>query len=176
MKSAQCSVRGRHCQLNINHGSDQLNCSTLSKYHNYILTRSWLAHKPSLSQVELWGPQEWQQADLQCRQSFVERSTPISWCMLCCSFSKQDSKSVWTWDPRISRVFLWHWWHWHCNWNCLHLQDRRQDILTEDSSSTTTGNVIVDRSLSKYVVRALPSIADISLSFCSAHLSKIIRN
>ena len=103
-------------------------------------------------------------------------STPISSCMLCCSFSKQDSKSVWTWDPRISRVFLWHWWHWHCNWNCLHLQDRRQDILTEDSSSTTTGNVIVDRSLSKYVVRALPSIADISLSFCSAHLSKIIRN
>ena len=31
-------------------------------------------------------------------------------------------------------------------------------------------------SLSKYVVRELPSIADISLSFCSAHLSKIIRN
>ena len=52
--------------------------------------------------------------------------------------------------------------------------DMRQDILTEDSS--TTGTVIVDRSLSKYVVRALPSIADISLSFCSAHLSKIIRN
>ena len=52
--------------------------------------------------------------------------------------------------------------------------DMRQDILTEDSS--TTGTVIVDRSLSKYVVRALPSIADISLSFCSAHLTKIIRN
>ena len=43
-------------------------------------------------------------------------------------------------------------------------------------SVCTTGNVIVDRSLSKYLVRELPSIADISLSFCSAHLSKIIRN
>ena len=31
-------------------------------------------------------------------------------------------------------------------------------------------------SLSKYVVRELPSIADISLSSGSAHLSKIIRN
>ena len=57
-----------------------------------------------------------------------------------------------------------------------HEADMRQDILTEDSSSRTTGTVIVDRSLSKYVVRELPSIADISLSFCSAHLTKIIRN
>ena len=37
-------------------------------------------------------------------------------------------------------------------------------------------HVIVDNSLSKYVVRELPSIAHISLSFSSAHLSKIIRN
>ena len=37
-------------------------------------------------------------------------------------------------------------------------------------------NIRVSSTLSKYLVRELTSIADISLSFSSAHLSKITRN
>ena len=96
---------------------------------------------------------------------------------VCCNFSQQDSKSVIARDLSfmsslplaLMTLTL------QFNWNCLHLPDGRQDTSSEDSSRRT-GNVIVDRSLSKYVVRELPSIADISLSFCSAHLTKIIRN
>ena len=115
-------VRGRHCQLNINHARARVTSSTLSKYHNYILTRSRLAGKPQSPSQDYLNQPTLSQAEVP-RNDNKETSNvdnlllkTLHVCSLfCCSFSKQDSKSVWTWDLRFSRVFLWHWWHWHCN-------------------------------------------------------------